>query len=179
MRPVWLSLHWLRSKRWLMVGVELLLVAAVVFGAGAYQTRKHLKGRVAPDFELVDLSGQRVKLRDFRHRKVLLHFFATWCGVCRLELPSLKGLQAHLGSREALVAIVEDSSDVEAVRRYAREHELTYPILLGSPEVLRAYRVGAFPTNYYLDGDGTISGSTVGLSTRIGMSARLWLADAD
>lgn len=174
-----MTLHQLRSKRWLVVGIELLLVAAAVFGAGAYQTRKHLKGRVAPDFELVDLSGERVRLRDFRHKKVLLHFFATWCGVCRLELPSLKGLKAHLGPGEALVAVVEDSSDVEAVRRYAQAHELNYPILLGSTEVLRAYRVGAFPTNYYLNGDGTISGSTVGLSTRVGMSARLWLADAD
>ena len=155
------------------VGVLVLVIAL-----GAYQTRKHLRARIAPDFVLTGLSGQRVALADFRGKKVLLHFFATWCGVCRLELPSLRGLAHRLGPDEVLIAVVEDSTDVEAVRRFAREHELSYPILLGSPEVLRAYRVSAFPTNYFVSGDGTIAGSTVGLSTRLGMATHLWLTHA-
>ena len=155
-----------------------LLILGLVFALGAYRTRRHLRARVAPDFVLLELSGRRVSLADFRGKKVLLHFFATWCGVCRLELPSLRGLAQNLGPDEALVAVVEDSADVEAVRRFAREHELTYPILLGSPEVLRAYRVSAFPTNYFVNGDGSIAGSTGGLSTRLGMATRLWLAHA-
>ncbi len=150
----------------------------LVFALGAYQTRKHLRAGMAPDFALTESSGRRVSLADYRGKKVLLHFFATWCGVCRVELPSLRGLAQHLAPDEALVAVVEDSTDVEAVRRFAREHELTYPILLGSPEVLRAYRVSAFPTNYFINGDGTIAGSSVGLSTRLGMATRLWLAHA-
>ena len=155
------------------------MVLALVLGLGAYQTRRHLRARVAPDFVLPELSsGRPVRLRDFRGKKVLLHFFATWCGVCKLELPSLRGLARNLGPDEALLAVVEDSADVEAVRRYAREHELTYPILLGTPEVVAAYRVGAFPTNYFLNGDGTIGSSSVGLSTRLGMTTRLWLTHA-
>jgi peroxiredoxin len=155
-----------------------IVILGLVVALGAFQTRRHLRARVAPDFALSELSGGRVALADFRGKKVLLHFFATWCGVCRLELPSLRGLAQHLAPDEALVAVVEDSTDVEAVRRFAREHELTYPILLGSPEVLHAYRVSAFPTNYFVNGDGTISGSTVGLSTRLGMATHLWLAHA-
>jgi peroxiredoxin len=153
-------------------------VAAFVLALGAFQTRKHLRARVAPDFVLPELSGRRISLADFRGKKVLLHFFATWCGVCRVELPSLRGLAQHLGNNEVLVAVVEDSTDVEAVRRFAREHELSYPILLGSPEVIRTYRVSAFPTNYFVNGDGTIAGSTVGLSTRLGMATHLWLTHA-
>ena len=106
---------------------------------------------------------------------MLIHFFATWCGVCRAELPSLRGLSRNLGPNETLLAIVEDSDDVEAVRRFAREHELSYPILLGTRETLRAYRVSSFPTNYYVNGDGSIQASTVGLSTRLGMAFRLFL----
>jgi peroxiredoxin len=166
------------ARPWLSFAVQSIVLSALVFALGAYQTRKHLRARVAPDFVLPDLSGQRVALADFRGKKVLVHFFATWCGVCRLELPSLRGLAQHLGPDEALVAVVEDSTDVEAVRRFAREHELTYPILLGSPEVVRAYRVGAFPTNYFVNGDGSIASSSVGLSTRLGMATRLWLAHA-
>lgn len=107
----------------------------------------------------------------------MIHFFATWCGVCRAELPSVRGLARNLGSNEVLLAVVADSEDAELVRRFAREHELSYPILLGTPETLSAYRVSSFPTNYYVNGDGSIQTSTVGLSTRLGMALRLWRAN--
>lgn len=166
------------AKPWVSLLAQGAVLLALVFGIGAYQTRRHLHAQLAPDFTLQELSGREVRLADYRGKKVLLHFFATWCGVCRLELPSLRSLARNLGPDEALVAVVEDASDVEAVRRYAREHELAYPILLGTPEVIQAYRVSSFPTNYFLNGDGSIDRSTVGLSTRLGLGARLWLASA-
>jgi peroxiredoxin len=139
----------------------------------AYQTRNHVSRQPAPEFSLLDLRGNRVSLSAYRHKKVLLHFWATWCGVCRAELPSLRSLQRSLGPDEVLLTIVEDSDDAEAVRRFAREHELEYPVLLGTDEVRRAYRVRSFPTNYYVNGDGSIRTSTVGLSTRLGMAFHL------
>jgi thiol-disulfide isomerase/thioredoxin len=152
---------------------QLTLVVGLVVGVSAYQTRHHLGRELAPEINLRDLTGNSRSLSQLRGKKVLIHFFATWCGVCRAELPSLRGLSQNLGPNEMLLAIVEDSDDVEAVRRFAREHELSYPILLGTREILRAYRVSSFPTNYYVNGDGTIQGSTVGLSTRLGMAFRL------
>lgn len=163
-------------------GISALIHVAVLLGAwlaiGAYQTRHHLASNhtPAPPFELESLDGRRVSLEEFRGRRVLVHFFATWCGVCKLELPSLRSLHEGLAGDAVLLAVVEDSDDVEAVRRFAREHELRYPILLGSAPVIAAYRVGAYPTNYYLRPDGSISSTSVGLSTRLGMSARLALA---
>ena len=166
-RPIW--------KRWAPWAGQLALVVGLVVGVSAYQTRHHLRREPAPDFTLRDLAGNSRSLSQQRGKKVLIHFFATWCGVCRAELPSLRGLSQNLGPNETLLAIVEDSDDVEAVRRFAREHELSYPILLGTRETLRAYRVSSFPTNYYVDGDGSIRASTVGLSTRLGMALRLFL----
>jgi len=84
----------------------------------------------------------------------------------------------NLGPNEVLLAVVADSEDVDAIRRFAREHELSYPILLGTRETLAAYRVSSFPTNYYVNGDGSIHASTVGLSTRIGMTLRLFWTHA-
>ena len=167
------------SKRWVSLSLQALLLVSFLVAVAAYQTRKHLRAGVAPDFQLRALSGERVSLSSFRHKKVLLHFFATWCGVCRAELPSVRGVARNLQPDEVLLAIVEDADDLEAVRRYASDHDLTYPILLGTPEAIRGYRVNAFPTNYFINGDGTISSSTVGLSTRIGMTLRLWLTTSD
>ena len=150
-------------KRLVPLAGQVALVVGLVVGVSAYQTRHHLGREPAPDFTLQDLAGSSVSLSQHRGKKVLIHFFATWCGVCRAELPSLRGLSQNLAPNETLLAIVEDSDDVEAVRRFAHEHELSYPILLGTRETLRAYRVSSFPTNYYVNGDGSIRASTVGL----------------
>jgi hypothetical protein len=96
--------------------------------------------------------------------------------VCKAELPSVRGVHGALDEDEVLVAVAEDSDDVEALRRFARDHGLNYTILLGTREVLSTYAVTAFPTNYYLNSDGTVSSSTTGLSTRLGMSLRLLAA---
>jgi peroxiredoxin len=160
--------------------LHVLALLAAWWLIGAYQTRRHLprSEASAPNFALRDLTGKSVSLEQFRGRRVLLHFWATWCGVCKLELPSLRALHANLDADEVLLTVVEDSDDVEAVRRFAQEHELNYPILLGSEAVIAQYRVSAYPTNYYLRKDGSISATSVGLSTRLGMSARLSLAGA-
>jgi len=153
-------------------------VLALWLGISAYQTRKHFAAgaAAAPAFTLADLSGRNVSLTEYRGRKVVLHFFATWCGVCKTELPSVRAVQRGLAEDEVLLAIVADAEDPEHVRRFATEHGLTYPILLATDEVLRAYAVDRFPTNYYLNGDGSVSTSSTGLSTWLGMRARLLAA---
>jgi peroxiredoxin len=167
-----------KARRWwLHTLLQVAAIGGLFMAVSAYQTRTHVT-QVAPEFALMDLGGNRVHLRDYRGKKVLLHFWATWCGVCKAELASLRGLARNLESDEALVTIVEDSDDVEAVRRFAEARELSYPILLSERAVLRAYRVGAFPTNYYLNGDGSIDSTSVGISTRLGMAWRLWRATA-
>lgn len=168
----------LARKRGISALLHVVVLLVAWLAIGAYQTRRHLPSgkALAPEFELVDLDGQRVSLAQFRGRRVLVHFFATWCGVCKLELPSLRSLHADLAADAVLLAVVEDSDDVAAVRRFAREHDLRYRILLGSDAIIAAYRVSAYPTNYYLRPDGSISSTSVGLSTKLGMSARLALA---
>lgn len=165
--------------RWSHLPLQLALALAIFVGVSAYQTRNHVARQPAPDFTLVDLAGSHVSLSAYRDKKVLLHFWATWCGVCRAELPSLRSLQRSLGPDEVLLTIVDDADDVERVRGFVREHELTYPVLLGTDEVRRAYRVRSFPTNYYVNGDGSVRTSTVGLSTRLGMALHLLMTSKD
>ncbi len=175
-------------KRWPILadrrvafGLQVLAVLGLWLAIGAYQTRRHVGASEgpAPDFTLTDLGGRRISLHDFRHRKVVLHFFATWCGVCKVELPSVRRVQSGLDEDEVLLAIAADSDDPEALRRFAAEHDLRYPILLATREVLSAYAVDRFPTNYYLNGDGTVSSSTTGLSTLLGMELRLFRTSRD
>jgi peroxiredoxin len=162
------------KHRWVL---ELAAVVALYVALSAYQGR-HLigTGETAPAFTLTALDGSRVSLESLRGKRTLVHFWATWCGVCRQEFGALNAVAAGLGKDEALVTVVADSDDAEAVRHFAEERGLHYPILLASDDVVRTYRVGAFPTNYFITPDGTIAAHTVGMSSRWSLNARLALA---
>ncbi len=167
----------LRSRllRWTLEG---LLLLAVYFGVTTWRESGLLsKGDTpAPEFALRDLSGKTVNLASFRGKTVLVHFWATWCGVCRQELGTLNAVQAGLEPDEALLTVVADSDDTEHVRRFVRDHDVRYPVLLGTDAVLAAYKISAFPTNYVISPDGHVAGTTVGMSTRFGLSARMGCA---
>jgi peroxiredoxin len=159
------------------------LEGAVVVGAylvlAGYQERNLLpedEARRAPPFELVDLTGQRVRLESFAGKKVLIHFWATWCRACKLDLAALGAVHRGLADDERLLSIVADADDPERVRRFVQEHGIEYPVLLATDEVIAAYRVAAFPTNYFVAPDGTIRDRSVGISTRWGLGARLGCA---
>jgi peroxiredoxin len=163
-----------RKYRWV---AELGVVVAVYFGGTAYQGR-HLvgTGTEAPAFALTALDGSAVSLDSLRGKRVLLHFWATWCGVCRQEFGALNAVQGGLSADEALITVVADSEDPEAIRRFAKEHDLRYPILLASEDAIRDYRVSAFPTNYFIAPTGQVKAHTVGMATRLSLNARLALA---
>lgn len=158
-----------------------LLEGALALGAvgaiTAYQGRDLVgPGEPAPALDLPLLGGGRFSLEQARGRAVLVHFWATWCGVCRMELGAVAAVHRDLSASQSLVTVVADGEDTAHLARFVAEHELTYPVLLGDVGVLRRYRIGAFPTNYYLTPAGTVASRTVGASTRAAMRARLWLA---
>jgi len=122
------------------------------------------------------LSGETVDLSALRGKRVLLHFWATWCGVCRREFSALESLQGGLDEDEVLLTVVADGEDTERLRAFVAEHGITYPVLLGNDDLVHAFGVGAFPTNFFIDASGHVAGSTVGMSTRWAMGARLGCA---
>lgn len=160
-----------RWRSWLLQGGALLAVVIVV---STWQTRRHLaSAEPAPGFALRSLGGETVRLSELRGKRVLLHFWATWCGVCKLETGALNAVHDGLGPDEVLLSVVADAEDIEHVRRAVNEHGIRYPVLLADDSVLTAYRVSSFPTNYFLSADGTVSSTSVGLTTRVALWARL------
>ena len=166
-----------RRSRWARWALEIGLVLAVYFGVSHWQTRHLVETeRVAPSFELRTLDGRSVALEEFKGKRLLIHFWATWCGVCQREHGALNAIWRGLDEDEALVTVVADADDTDAIRRYVAEHDIEYPVLLADDRVVQQYRVSAFPTNYFIGPDGTIRSHTVGMSTRYGLSARMGCA---
>lgn len=122
-------------------------------------------GAQAPDFELETLSGERMSLQDLRGTPVLLNFWATWCGPCRIEMPALQDRHDRYQPNFMVVAINFDEP-IEAVSDYAAELGLTFPVLLDpGGEVQRLYQIRGYPTSFLIDADGMIRVQHIGQVT--------------
>jgi TonB family protein len=119
------------------------------------EQKSDLVGKRAPDFQLEDVSGQKVDLASLSGKTVLLDFWATWCGPCRQEIPVIEKL--HRENTELTILGVDVGEDVSVVRKFLGENEVTYPILLaGNDHMVEAYRAHSFPSVVIIDKDGVI-----------------------
>ena len=164
-----------RQRRWARWGIDLAMLAALVLGIGAWQTRSHLSSGQAPDAVLATLDGERISLDSLRGKPVVLAFWAPWCSVCAAESQNLSWVRSVVGDRARVVSVAASFEDAGQVRAYVRDHGVDYPVLLGDDALLRAFHVEAFPTAYFLDAGGRVQRSVTGYTTTLGLLARLFL----
>jgi thiol-disulfide isomerase/thioredoxin len=125
------------------------------------------KGKQAPDFTLQDLDGKPVKLSDFRGKAVLLNFWATFCGPCKVEMPWLVELQKQYGPQGLeIVGVALDDSGKDTIQKYAKDMGVNYTILQGQDSVGDAYGAVGLPATFYIDRNGKIVDSALGLVSR-------------
>lgn len=127
-----------------------------------------LKNTPAPDFSLESLDGKSLKLSDLRGKAVLLNFWATWCGPCKIETPWLVELQKEYGSQGLqVVGIAMDDSGKDEISKFAHDMGMNYPVLLGKEAVGDAYGgVPALPESFFIGRDGKIVDRIIGLKGR-------------
>ncbi|HXY49515.1 MAG TPA: TlpA disulfide reductase family protein [Terriglobales bacterium] len=151
--------------------VFVALVVALMLFLGFHMARRPgtaVAGQLAPNFTLDTLEGKAVHLSDFRGQAVLLNFWATWCGPCKIEMPWFIELQRQYG-REGLqiVGVAMDDSSKEDIQKFVRQMGVNYPILLGKEAVGQDYGgVNVLPTTFFIDRDGRIVGREFGLQSR-------------
>ena len=123
------------------------------------------KRKQAPDFALKDANGATVHLSDYKGKVVLLDFWATWCGPCKIEIPWFIEFEQTLKDKGfAVVGISMDEDGWNVVKPYLVERKVNYRILLGNDEVAQAYGgVDSLPTTFIIDRTGKIASVHVGL----------------
>ncbi|MCJ7605725.1 MAG: TlpA family protein disulfide reductase [Dehalococcoidales bacterium] len=127
-------------------------------------------GRAAPDFELTSLAGQTVALSELRGSPVVLNFWATWCGPCRLEMPFLQMVHdSDAWRQEGLVVMgVNIQETAELVEMFMTDFGLTFPVLLDfSGNTARQYNISGIPATFFIDKGGIIQKIKVGAYTNI------------
>ncbi|WP_239454413.1 TlpA family protein disulfide reductase [Bacillus suaedaesalsae] len=131
---------------------------------GEALTEGPLLQKAAPDFELLTLNGDTVKLSDFKGKKVFINFWATWCPPCRDEMPEIEEF-SHSNEDVVVLAINlrnTERSD-ENVQKYIQEGNYTFNVLLDKKgEVANQYKVLTLPTTFFVNTNGIIQYKFVG-----------------
>ena len=149
-------------------------IAAVAVVVGLYLLNRHhgvspslrvtsAEHPFAPDFSLPDMTGQQLKLSDYRGKVVLLDFWATWCEPCREEVPHFVGLQSKLGDRGLQIIGVSMDDGPEPVHDFYRQFKMNYPVVMGNAKIGELYGgILGLPIAFVIGRDGRIYSKHIG-----------------
>ncbi len=162
----------LKSKRWLRWTVEALVLVAVFAAVHVYTTRTAVRG-MAPEIRGQLLDGGDFDLSQWRGRPVLVHFWATWCPICRMEQGSIEDLARD----HAVITVATQSGTSFEVRDWLRSKGVRMPVLVDvDGSIAAAYGARGVPATFILDAAGHIRFVEFGYTTKWGLLLRLWLA---
>ena len=156
--------------------LSLLLTAAGVPAAdGVKAPMIEEKARVAaPDFSIAAQSGKVVKLSALRGKVVLVNFWATYCGGCKVEIPWFQEFENTWGAKGlAVVGLSLDEGGWKDVAPYVAKSGVKYPMLIADKAVLDKYAFDAMPATFLVDRNGRIAAQYIGLVDRADIEGKI------
>ncbi|MFO8154175.1 protein disulfide oxidoreductase [Thioalkalivibrio sp.] len=161
-----------KPRRWRRWVLEIALILGVVLLVRAWLARDLAQGP-APEFQALLLDGSPVTLTEFADRPMLLHFWATWCPICRLE----EGEIMRLSNSHPVLTVAMQSGSAAEVDAHLSERERELAVV-NDPDGALAQRYGvrAVPSTFIIDRDGQIVFRKQGYAPPLELRFRLWLA---
>jgi peroxiredoxin len=136
------------------------MIAGILIGMSAYHYLTRLgEGDPAPSFSLPDITHEKHTLEEYRGDVVALHFWATWCDVCLVEIPEIEKINRKFKDSDfKVVSILEDEHDAEAkLQAYMVRNKITFPVLFDSMgKVASAYQSYGVPETFFIGRNGVI-----------------------
>ncbi len=146
-------------RRVLKITLAILTLAMLVIGCLPNPTETAIAkvGQTAPDFELRDLNGQLISLKDFRGQPVLINFWATWCYYCITEMPYLQQVYQEWSGKGLVMLTINLGEDSVAVKDFMQKNNLSFPVLLDTnEEVGNKYGARYIPATFFIDKEGVL-----------------------
>jgi thiol-disulfide isomerase/thioredoxin len=178
--------HRRQAEQAAMQGMKMTLTpddATAIADASAENTEEEdnstaLNGKIAPGFTLTDLNGNKVSLSSYKGRPVVVDFWATWCGPCRVEIPWFEQLRDQYASQGLeIIGVSADQLDKDDAAKlftekrdisdFAAKMRMNYPVLIDAESIENSYGgLDDLPTTFFIDKNGKIVASTIGLAPR-------------
>ncbi|MGG4267187.1 redoxin domain-containing protein [Peribacillus simplex] len=140
-----------------------LITIAIVQAMDNNKPRGVEIGAKAPDFTLKTLDGKQIKLSDYKGKKVMLNFWATWCPPCKKEMPDMEKYTKQAGDDVVVLAVnIDPENDVKS---FVNDNGITFTIPLDSQRaknpVNERYKISSIPTTYFIDKEGIIRNKVI------------------
>ena len=160
------------SKRVKSILINVLIFLSVYFAVHLYQTRLVPSGQ-APEIKGWLIEGKAFEGLRQHEKPVLVHFWATWCKVCKLEQGSINNIAQDYN----VITLASQSGSFSQVQEFQKKNGLNFPIIVDQNGLLaKEWGVVGFPSSFIVDENNDIRFVEVGFTTEMGLKLRLWVA---
>jgi cytochrome c biogenesis protein CcmG, thiol:disulfide interchange protein DsbE len=165
---IWIVLAALLGGGWIVLSKE-----QVREGTTLTLTEAPIVGHLAPDFTLQTTQGESYTLSDLRGQPVVLNFWASWCGPCRVEMPYFERAQMKYNGRATILGINQGES-AATITEFGLRQGVGYPLLVDdNNDVNLAYAINSLPTTIFVDGEGVVREVVVGIVSQAVLEDRI------
>ncbi|RMG72528.1 MAG: TlpA family protein disulfide reductase [Nitrospirae bacterium] len=156
----------MKNRAVILIGLLLIGLFLVLLSQRARHPGKTpvMVGYYAPDFSVYDKNGNTLTLKSLRGKTVFVHFFASWCSVCRKEMPSINALyQRKKGDPDFVFIGIVYHEDPTVTRNYLKKHNFDIPIYVDPHDkAAKAFGVTGVPETYIIDPKGILKKKVIG-----------------
>ncbi len=148
-----------------------IVVASLLATTSFAQDLNHLVGKPAPAFKMTDTSGHVWTNKSLKGKVVVLDFWATWCGPCKMASPTMQKLHQKYASKGLVVIGAEtfENGAPAGAKAYAKEHKYTYTFTTNNDELTKKLGIEAIPAFVIIGKDGKVARTETGVPSNIDM----------
>ncbi|MCT1403069.1 TlpA family protein disulfide reductase [Paenibacillus sp. p3-SID867] len=155
----------MKKQWWILLTIIVLAILAIIQSTSVSTEELPKTGYQAPNFSLQALDGQTYSLQGLKGKPVVINFWASWCGPCKIEAPELVRLYDKYRARIEIYAVNVTASDsIEGAKAFAKDYGFQFPVLIDEKgEVAQKYAIRPIPTTLFVNSEGIIIEQVIGL----------------